>query len=730
MHEKEWSILAQPDDAIAALCSALQIKPLTARLLYNRGYADTEDARRFLRKETGMFYDPFLMKDMERAAKRVRAAIDAGEIITVFGDYDVDGVTATTILYQFLASQGAEVRFYIPGRLEEGYGLCADAVRRIAADGTKLIITVDTGITATEEAELIASLGMGLVITDHHTCRPVLPDADAVVDPRREDETYPFRDLAGVGVAFKLICAVTLLDCRDDPEEKARRMRQVCMDYAEYTAIGTVADVMPLCDENRLIVDLGLALLRETKRPGLTALISCATSPAQDIKMKYPPKRKKITSSFIGFTIAPRINAAGRIAHADRAVELFLTDSPEEADRIAVELCDANRERQETENKIAEEAYAQVEREHDPDKEFILILHGEKWHHGVIGIVASRVTEKYHLPSILISFDGEDGCGKGSGRSIEGFNLIEGLTACDDLLVKYGGHSQAAGLTVARDKLDEFKKKMNDLAKEAFGGAVPPPKMTADCETVFADVTLQMAEELSMLEPFGTANPAPLFCLRGAEIAAVTPLSLGKHTKLIIKDPKDREVQRTAMLFGTRTENFGYRVGDTVDVLYQMDVNEFQGSRTVQMLLQDLKIASGTLSANEREMHIYEQLRAGIAVLTPECRSGADMIPDRAVCAKVYLSLKSMTENGAKPLICTLEQLGYHTGISLCRLRLILDIFCEAGLLETENEPGSGIRVTLCHTGGKKDLAGTPTVLYLRKLYGENRQDEGEGERV
>ncbi len=725
MQQKIWQMKEQAAETVEDLCAALSLLPVTARLLINRGYASAGLADAFLRKETGHFYDPFLMKDMGAAADRILRAVARDEKITIYGDYDVDGVTATTIVYQYLASRGANVHFFIPGRIEDGYGLNSDAIRRIAADGTTLLITVDTGITAIEEAALAKTLGISLVITDHHTCRPQLPEADAVIDPKREDETYPFRELAGVGVAFKLLCALETADCRDDAAQKRERLKTIHMAYAEYTAIGTIADVMPLRDENRLIVYLGLMLLQETKRPGLRALLACSSGVApSENKAKYPTKRRKFTAGYIGYTLAPRINAAGRIARADRAVALFLTEREEEAATLAEELCEENRIRQDMENAMTEAAFAQVVAEHDVKNEHILILSGEHWHHGVIGIVASRVTEKYHRPALLISFEGGTGgaedIGKGSGRSIEGFDLIAGITACGAYLVTFGGHALAAGLSITRKNLPAFCAAMETAARAAFCDGIPPQILTLDCEMQFSDITLPAAEQLYALEPYGVGNPTPLFYLHGARILQISALSGGKHTKLRLcaaEDP-DGIVTREALWFGVRTETIPYRTGDVVDAAFHMDVNEFMGQKQVQMLLQDLRFSDAAAGQYTAQMRIYAQVRRKTAVCLPMLASPAEMIPTRAMCAAVYTILREKTEHGRKSLLCPIHTLCYHTGYDGCRLRFILDIFTEAALLTYMLDDDDMLDLMLLqNTGEKKDLTETPTMRLLLELY-------------
>ncbi len=729
MNPKIWKIEEQEEAVIAGLCDALEISPIVARLLYNRGFCEPIAAGRFLRKETGIFHDPFLLRDMDRAVERIRAAVDDGERITVYGDYDADGVTATSVLFLYLASVGADVHFYIPGRFDEGYGLNTDAVHKLAADGTRLIITVDTGVTAVDEVALANACGMDVVITDHHTCRPTLPDAVAVVNPHRPDDTYPFKELAGVGVAFKLICAI---ECAGMTEvaQKKEATRRLCMEYAEYTAIGTIADVMPLRDENRLIVNIGLALLQQTQKPGLLALMDAASNQSGASSTERPKfvKKRKITSSFISFTMAPRINAIGRISSAARAVELFLTDSPEYATRLANELCDANRERQETENRIAEEAFAQVESEHDLQSEHILVLAGEGWHHGVIGIVASRVTEKYHLPCILFSFpsdENEGGVllptdeGKGSGRSIDGFCMIDALSDCQELLVRFGGHAMAAGVTVTRENLPLFREKMEASAAAAFAEGVPAPCLQIDCETRFSDITLRSAEEIFALEPYGCANPQPLFCLRGARIESVTALSLGKHTKLIISDPDDDTVTRTAMVFGCRTEDFVYRAGDMVDLAFTLEINEFRGERSAQMLVSDMHPVCACETHEQRQMRVYAQILSGIPALTEDCAAAEQMLPGREDCRAVWLYLREQTVGGEESAAVSYRRISFHTGISLCRARLICDMFAETELICCEKPGEEGFLCRLTAEQGKKiDLTSAPLYRHLRVLYG------------
>ncbi|MBQ3065596.1 MAG: single-stranded-DNA-specific exonuclease RecJ [Clostridia bacterium] len=729
MRQKIWKIEKSNVEQAQTLRLGLAqreivVSDLIARLLCNRGFTDAEASARFLMKETGVFYDPFLFRDMERAVLRIRSAIAANEKITVYGDYDVDGVTATASLCQYLNEQGADVRYYIPSRTSEGYGLNESAILRCKEEGVSLMITVDTGVTAISEIDYANALGIDVIVTDHHTCRPILPHAYAVINPRRQDSGYPFGELAGVGVVFKLLCAMETYGMQT-PEEKMNATRHICMQYGAYAAIGTIADVMPLLDENRLIVNLGLLLLQKTDKPGLRALLDRASVPQGSDRPTYTPTVKRITSSYIGYTIAPRINAAGRIADASRAVELFLTDSANQANRIADELHDANRERQEMENRITEEAIAQVEAQHDPAREHILVLHGEDWHHGVVGIVSSRITERYHLPSVLISFDGSDGAcapddiGKGSGRSIDGFSLVEGIASCEDLLVKYGGHALAAGLTIKRAQLREFSERMEQCAAKSFVGGIPETVLQIDAETVFSDISVANAQQLYMMEPFGNGNPAPLFCLYGARIMQIAALKGGAHTKLVLCDPSDESVTRTAMLFGVKTDGLLWRVGDVIDVAYRMEINEFRDQRSVQMMISDIRPSDPEQYADACEKRIYRLICEGFSVMTPQCTSPREMIPTREDFRAVYLLLREWTENGAIRADCRYGRMVYHSAVDGCKVRLICDMLEELSLIARTKKDDDGFVCTMQKNEGRKvDLTSAPLMKKLYDIFG------------
>ena len=625
----------QIDAVIDEMAKGLGVSPLFAVLLYNRGYESAEAANRFLRFEETDFHDPYLMQDMEKAAERILSAVDNGEKIYVYGDYDVDGVTSVSTLYLYLSSLGADVGIKIPKRDGEGYGVSEAAVRAIAAEGAKLIITVDTGITAGEETALGKTLGVDFVITDHHECHGQLPEAVAVVNPHRPDCSYPFKELAGVGVVFKTVCACEMMRCRRAGMSVIDGIRRVSAAYADLVAVGTIADVMPLTDENRLIVSLGLSKLeRGEGRPGLQSLLDASGKKGGD-----DSKKKKVTSGMIGFGIAPRINAAGRISDALIAVKLLLAEDRQTVSRYTEELCEINKQRQLDETSIATKAYEMIENDPKYKNDKVIILADNDWQQGIIGIVSSRVTERYGLPSILVSYRGSVGedespfdDGKGSGRSIKGLNLVEALSACEDLLEKYGGHELAAGLTVKRGKLEEFRVRINEYAEEKLTDDMLNICVEADCELSGGDITMELANEMLRLEPFGIGNASPQFVLKNATVRRVSFIGGGKHTKLTVE--KDGAIH-TAMYFGIGEGELPCREGDSVDLLFNVDVNDYRNVRTVQLILHDVRLAEEYTAKMEEEKNRYAEISAG-----GKYRLEEGVLPDRDDFAKVYMALR------------------------------------------------------------------------------------------
>ncbi len=692
--QKQWILQAdaasiRENTAVGEIADALMITRPTAQLLVNRGCITPEQARMFLAKADEMFHDPFDMKDMRTAAETVLKSVSNGDKICIFGDYDVDGVTSVCCLHMYLSALGADVSYYIPSRLGEGYGISGSALRKLADDGVRCIITVDTGITAQAEARLASELGITLVITDHHECHGEIPEAAAVVNPHRPDDSYPFKELAGVGVVFKLLCA--LESCRNPESSMLSCVRTVGMQFADLVAIGTIADVMPIRDENRLIVALGLQLIEHSPREGVRALLDASVS---DGKAKQP---RRVSSSLVGFTIAPRINAAGRISNASTAVDLFLANDAQRADYLAHKLCDINRERQNEENKIVDVAYARIDAEHDFANDPVIVLADEHWHHGIIGIVASRITEKYGCPSILISFDkGEEGtaapqdAGKGSGRSIKGMNLVDALAACADLLEKFGGHELAAGLTVTRENLPLFKSRLNEYARTHFTNGIPTPTVEIECELTGADLTMQQAQQLYDLEPFGVSNPVPLFATFNMTVVDVAAVGAGKHLRLKLA-AGEKEI--TAMYFRHGLSDIDVYPGDRMDVLYTLDVNEFQGRKSLQMIVKEFRLTADIAEAEEEKRALYR--RVSDAIVQGEAPNAADaaaVYPDRTECGIVYNTLKHELHLGhevfsIRALLHLLRTNGHP--IPYGKVKIILRVFSELNLItvkETDAE--------------------------------------------
>lgn len=667
------------------IASKLGVTEITAGLLADRGCKNSSDAEAFISKKEAMLHDPFLMCDMEAAAKRILDAAKSGEKTVIYGDYDVDGVTSVSSLLLYLRSISANVDYYIPNRIGEGYGMSENSVRSLAADGVSLIITVDTGITAVAEAALCRELGVTLVITDHHECHSTLPDAYAVVNPHRPDCNYPFAELAGVGVVFKLLCAIEKLRTGKDMYSAAKTISEK---YIDLVAIGTVADVMPLTDENRLIVSEGLRRIEHSDRPGLCALMDAALS-----ESKKASSPRKITSGYISFTLAPRINAAGRISSAGLAVSLFLESDPDKASLLAKRLCEINRERQQEENLIAESAIAKIESDPSLCNAPVIVLDDDSWHHGIIGIVASRITEKYSRPSILISFEGSvgeapspDDIGKGSGRSVKGMNLVEALHLSSELLEKYGGHELAAGLSVKRKNLPILRERLCGFADDLLGDEGQIPTLEYDLTISPSEATMRQAAELYLFEPFGVANQMPVFRMNGVPVTDMTAVGGGKHTKFTLKCNSD---YISAMCFRHIPEDYDVYPGDLVDVLFTLDINEFQGNKSVQFTVKDLRLTEEVYNAEVQQNETFSRIIGDIEsgnVPSPETVSGN--IPDRGDFAYVYTLLKNeLRLDHAVFSVRALLNLIASTGgnVGYVRLRLIILILDELGLIGAEN---------------------------------------------
>lgn len=721
--KKNWKLrdgITEPSEKCADIQKTLGLTEAMAQLMYCRGYQSAEDVRRFLRMEQEMLHDPFLMKDMDKAVDIVSDAVSCKKKICIYGDYDVDGVTSVSMLYLYLESKGADICYYIPDRIGEGYGMSSQAIEKMASDGVGLIITVDTGITANEEIKHALDLGIDVIVTDHHECHGDLPCAHAVINPKRTDDDYPFKNLAGVGVVFKLLCAYEFKF--GGSHDKLSAVKNICAKYADLVALGTIADVMPVLDENRLIVAYGLKLIESNARLGLSALIDASTQKIETFSpVKRPARRPRITSGFIGYTIAPRINAAGRITNASVAVELFLTKDPQKAEELSNELCEINRFRQSEENKIADQAYEKIEQEHDFENNPVIVLEDDTWHHGVIGIVASRITEKYGLSSILISFDGQttgEGAptdiGKGSGRSIKGLNLVDALVHSKDLLVKFGGHELAAGLSIYRANIAEFREKINEYARNAIesGGAVISA-VEYDYEIKAEKIDMQFAEEIRYLEPYGISNPIPAFLMRDCVVCDIVPISGGKHTKLVVKQGDKCFV---AMCFSRSQADLGIYTTDVIDLIFNVDINDFNGNRTVQLIVKDLRIAENYVRALDEDKLRFENILAGGAIFEDE-----DVVPQRADFVAFYNMIRRDVRFGAdsfslRALLSKMCQIEHP--VSYIKLKFLLMVMRELNILgvnEIENE----YYVFSLNNNGKTDLDKSNI---LRKLKSQQRK--------
>lgn len=674
------------------------ISEICASLIYNRGYKTAQEAHSFLNFDDIVMHSPLLLKDVEKGVERIKEALDNGERIAIFGDYDVDGVTSVTMLYLYLKDLGADIGYYIPNRIEEGYGLSKKAIEHLASIGVSLIITVDTGITAVEEVIFAQNLGIDIVVTDHHECQEELPDAVAVINPHRPDCEYPFKSLAGVGVIFKVICAFEIMVFGDRNNE-AESVKSIYYRFADLAAIGTIADVMPIVDENRLIVKFGLAMLEKTDRCGISALMEAAALGSNPYVRPVVPetkpkasKQRKINSSYIGFTIAPRINAAGRISSASKAVELLLAEDKEVADQLAFELCEINYTRQIEENRIADSAYKKIESELDLNNQKVIVVADDEWLQGVVGIVSSKITEKYGLPSILISFSdssigpisGED-LGKGSGRSIKGFNLVEALGASKDTLIKYGGHELAAGLTVRRKDVNSFRTAINDYANSVLKEEDLYYKMEADLELSLKDITMTLAKEITMLEPFGNSNPSPSFITKQLKVMRAYLIGGGNHTKFVFEHNGNTI---NAVMFHKSFLHLNIKENDVVDVMYSLDINKYQNIESVQMIIQDIKHSESYLSYFKDENTLYSKIRQG-----KEFRNEDNIIPNRDDFVTVYSLLRQECRLG-NDMMTEVELFHKLSSIKNCdirlaKLKLILDIMNELRIcIVDEVNPG------------------------------------------
>ena len=557
---KKWQIYETDENEVEKLEKELKISKLLATILVNRNIKDKENIRLFLNPTRADFHNPFLIKDMEIAVNRIIKAVKNREKVTIYGDYDVDGITSITVLKSFLSDIGLECSYYIPDRLKEGYGLNKNAIDKISKEGCNLMITVDCGISGVDEIEYSNKLGIETIVTDHHEPGEKLPNAIAVIDNKRKDATYPFRELAGVGVVFKLIQAIGI---------KLGMKEESYLKYLDIVCIGTISDIVPLVDENRVIAKLGLKLVEQTRNIGLKSIINLSGY-------------KKVDSTMISFGVAPRINACGRMGMAEEALKLFLSKNINEVYDLSRKLNEYNVLRQSIEKEIFDEALKEIEKEKLNDRK-VMIISGENWHHGVIGIVSSKVTEMYFKPSILLSFE-ENGIGKGSGRSIPGFDLYDALTKCGDMIEQFGGHSMAIGISLKKEKLEEFKRKFEQIAEEKHIDEIVPI-INIDSKINLNDINKEMVRDLNKLEPFGEANKMPVFIFKNLKIDSIRALSEGKHLKLTLKD---NNIIINAIGFNIGYLANEYKIGDKIDLVGTLEINSFNGVDNLQINIKDV----------------------------------------------------------------------------------------------------------------------------------------------
>ncbi len=691
--EKLWVYKDMDEQEVDRLAKGAGISRLLARIFVSRGILaedGIEYVRSFLQPDAARLYDPFLMDGMDIAVDRVTRAVGSREDILIYGDYDVDGVTSTSVLYNFLTSRGAAVSYFIPDRMEDGYGLTMSSAEKVKALAPSLVITVDCGITSADEVQYLMDCGIDVIVTDHHECKDVLPEATAVLNPHKPGCNYPFMELSGAGVAFKLMQGICIRTGNTD-----------YMKYIDLVGLSTIADIVPLVDENRIIASLGLKAMETTSNKGLDALIKVAGFAG-----------KEITSYTAAFGLAPRVNAAGRLGSAQRSVRLFTTDDRVLAEALAKELDDENRLRQTTENRILEEAVEYVETNLDPVRENVLVISGKDWHHGVVGIVSSKITERYNRPSIVISIE-EDGIGKGSGRSIRSFNLFKALSGCEDLVERFGGHEMAAGLTISSSNIDELRRRLNAYADSVLTDADMMPCIRVDAFLERGDITFGSVRELAQMAPFGESNPNPNFGYVAFRITDIRALSGGRHLKLKVCDG-GFSIEAIGFNLGGLADR--YSAGDAVDLVFTPGINEWNGTERLQLYIKDIRSCVFTNLdknivfniSNDYNNIVMRQISglAGQYRLDPTA-----LIPERAELEAVYRYVRAQGKAaGDAPASFTIDDLyGLSALLSekcsitmnYFKLKKALEIFEELGLLKLE-DTGSGAMAVSVEQGVEK----------------------------
>ena len=670
---KKWVLNDINPDGVKRLCSETGLNPLICHVLVGRGISDKSHADLFLLEQE--LSDPYLLTDMTKAVEIIENALECGDKIVVFGDYDCDGVTGAVMLFNYLLALGAEVDIYIPSR-DEGYGMSEQAVRLLCEKGTKLIITVDNGISAHAEIALAKELGMTVIVTDHHKVPESLPPADAVINPKRDDDSSPFKELAGCGVALKLIMALE----RDAP--------QMTEQFSDFAAIGTVADIVPLIGENRTIVKQGLYHITHTDNIGLSVL--CKLSGVVE---------RAVSATSLAFGIAPRINAAGRFGHAQNAVDLFLCEEYPLAKAKAERLCELNEARQACEKEIVEQAEKFLYERPKRLYERVIIAIGEDWHHGVIGIVSARLLQKFNKPAIVMSIQGETV--RGSARSIDGFSIYSALASCSSLLTKFGGHTKAAGFSMKTCDVEQFIKKISDYARENFE-SMPKPLLVAEKELSSEDFTIGAISELVLLEPFGEGNARPVFLMNGCRIISKKPLKNGKFLSFTAEFAGE---VRTILVFSMPYDDFWYEPGDVLDVAVTLDINEYNGAKNIQILAKDIRRAGFKQERYFAALETYEKLRRSEKI---EPKLYERITPDETSIKAVYDLLRTHIKTVSRAADAALKK-----GINHCLFLIILDVLKELGLVSFDNTYN---KIELQPVKEKADLTKSVIIKKLKKI--------------
>lgn len=678
---KIWNVSKLNREAAREIAVNSGIPQLAACVLSARGIENDEMASRLLSTD-GELYDPFMMKDMQQAVDRITAAIENGERICIYGDYDADGVCSTALLFSNLSDIGADVFCYIPSRQTEGYGMNIQAVDKIAAQGTTLIVTVDNGVSAIEEIAYANSLGIETVVTDHHKPGDKLPDAVAVLNPHRKDCTYPFKDLCGVGVAFKLAAALS---------SDTINQYDLLYEYADFITIGTVGDLVPLTCENRLFVQKGLEVIRDMPRPGIMALLDAAAIDSQ-----------KVSSGRISYSLVPRINACGRLGLSQTALEMLLSEDEEEAAAMAAELDSDNSRRRTIEQEITEQAIDVIESSPDMKYRSIIVVSGNDWNPGIIGIVASRLREIYGRPVIVIGIC--DGVAKGSGRSISGFSLVDAVFACKSILSHYGGHPMAVGITLNEADVEKFSDMINDYADSI--GEMPYPQLNIDLKLNPSGLSVELVRELEYLQPYGAGNPQPLFGLYNMKIAGVNEIGGGKHLRLTVCRG---EQYLTVLYFSHTKDDFIFRLGDCVDLAVTLDVNEYNGIESVSVIVRDIKLSEENPDECLQSLRIYEKMSINKLLSADDINK---ILPTRADFALVYREIRKQPElkTSLSRLWCTLGK----DKISYGKVKVIIEALCELSLVKCEQD-GEILKISTLEYGGKADLSKAPIMVKLQE---------------